>query len=222
MAKVQILTNIPEFLTFKFNTWKRWDNQGQKGPYVTYSIGVEHKGVDEYFTVYEREYNEVFSKLGNLQGRTLEVGKFQDGKYVNWSIKENGADITPQRSYGAPQAPTSHTTPQSIQTPTPQQNQAPQLNFEPHQFVTKNMLNEIMDKQRKAFREMDKITKEVTRQLEYIKEMMKTNQNSWEMHKDMLTPLEKPIERQEETDPEIPIVGNDENFTKNASNALGI
>lgn len=102
----------------------------------------------------------------------------------------------------APKEPTSPVTPQPAHTPTPAPNQGSQLNFELHQFVTKTMLNEILDKQRKAFREMDGKITEITRQLEYIKGLMETHKEAWAMHKDMLPPLEKPIEP-EPVDPEL-------------------
>lgn len=98
MANLKLRTNVPEIINFKFDTWKEWDNEGKDGErYKTYSIGVENRGVDTYFSVYEKEYLNIFKPLGNLKDRIIEVLKYEDGKYKAWKILENGVDITPGR-----------------------------------------------------------------------------------------------------------------------------
>lgn len=93
---VELKTNIPEIVTFKFGTWKRWENQGDKGPYVKYSIGVENRGEDKYLSIYEKEYIKYFEPLGNLQDREIEILKYEDGKYKAWKLMEKGVEITPK------------------------------------------------------------------------------------------------------------------------------
>lgn len=101
MAKniyVDVKTNIPEIITPKFRSWKEWENTGKNGDYKTYSIGVEWGGQDAYFSVGEGVYKNVFEPLGDLQDRTLEVVKYEDGKYKKWKVIEGGKDITPTGS----------------------------------------------------------------------------------------------------------------------------
>lgn len=199
---VKFLTNIAEFITFKFDQPKEYPNKFKPGE-LQYSYGVEWKGQDAYLTATPK-LNQLLQALPKRQGETIQILKYEDGTAKLWKIMDiQGNDITPQTSPQTQNAPTSHVNHQQTQIPIPQPNQSLQPNFDPSQFLTKTQFNEILDKQRKAFREMDEKVKEITRQLEYIKEMMKTNGNSWEMHKDMLPPLEKPIEPQEETDPEL-------------------
>lgn len=95
MSYVDIKTNIPELVTFKFSSWKRWENDGKDGKYIKYSIGVENRGEDKYLSIYEREYQKYFESLGDLKDRILEILKYEDGKYKSWKIIENGVDITP-------------------------------------------------------------------------------------------------------------------------------
>lgn len=217
MANVKILTNVPEIMTFKFNSWKKWDNKGKDGNYVTYSIGVENKGVDAYFSVYEKEYDGLFSKLGDLQDRTLEILKYEDGKYKNWKIMENGVDITPRfGSQNAPQAPTRPLTDQNAQTPTQSNYSIPE-----GQYLLIKTYNETLDKQRTVFRGMESKIKELeakvedlTKKVGYMTEMFKqANPDAYELHKNELP---EPIE------PEIPIIEPVSDQAKTMADALGI
>ena len=85
-------TNIAELVTFSFNEPKIFVNQGQYGQYNTYSYGVVHRGVNKYFSADQRLYD-ALSKLGALQGRELEILKYEQGKYRHWKISENGQVI---------------------------------------------------------------------------------------------------------------------------------
>lgn len=102
--------------------------------------------------------------------------------------------------------------PQSPQT----QNFAPQQSFTPQgntnmpldQFLTKEAFNKTLDAQRLAFKEMAERIAELTRQVEYFKELWKLkNPTAFEVHKDQLE--------------EIPVIGKD-NFVDDASKALGL
>ena len=83
----------------------------------------------------------------------------------------------------APQATTSDFHMQSIQT---------------DQFLTKTQYNEILDKQRAAFREMQAKVDECVKQVEYFKELWKLrNPDAGEIHADQIEeiPIIKPEEQ---------------------------
>lgn len=97
---------------------------------------------------------------------------------------------------------TSPNAPQDTQRQfTPQSN----TNIPLDQFLTKEAFNKTLDAQRKAFSEMSTRIAELTKQLDYFKELWKTqNPNAFEVHKD-----------------QIPVIGA-ENFEEEAGKILGI
>jgi uncharacterized Zn finger protein (UPF0148 family) len=96
--------------------------------------------------------------------------------------------------------------PQSPQT----QNLPPQQGFytqgiQPTQYITKDEYESILARQRESFKEMSTRIAELTQQVEYLKEIFKKNEPSaFIVHEDA-----------------IPVIGK-ENFTENASKALGL
>lgn len=99
--KLKFLTNVPEEVTFKFDSPKVWDNTSQDGKaYKTYSYLVVNRGVDKYMSA-TQYLNDLLSQLGGLRDRTLSIEQVQDPadlKKKYWVIKENGMEVTPSKS----------------------------------------------------------------------------------------------------------------------------
>ena len=150
---IDIKTNIPEIIKFKFDTFKKWENTSQAGkPYVSYSIGTEWKGQDAYFSLFESDYLKAFAQLdGQLKDRTLEIEKVEgDGGRKYWVIKENGNDITPQNAPQPQNTPT-----QSIQTPPVSSSEAK----EPFNYIL-SAIKKLNENQTKIIAEITKIKEE--------------------------------------------------------------
>lgn len=94
--KVKFLTNMATPVTFKYDTPREFEGEYGK----SYSYGVEYKGEDAYMSVTPM-LNDMLQKLGPLQGKSLEILKYQDPdsddlKKVFWKILDaSGNDITP-------------------------------------------------------------------------------------------------------------------------------
>jgi len=113
------------------------------------------------------------------------TGAYCKACYIKWANQNK-----PQGSYNAPQASKTNETPQSIDL---------------HQFITKTEYNAILDRQRAVFTKMQDQINEMGKQIEYFKELWKTqNPTAFVVHED-----------------QIPVVGM-ENFKQDASNILGI
>jgi hypothetical protein len=104
---VEPKTNIPEVITFQFDSFKKCKNTSKRTgkPFTSYSIGVENRGEDKYYSIFEEDYN-LFAQLGDLKGRTMEICKVEGEKNRKYLIiKENGVDITPTIAPQATQSP---------------------------------------------------------------------------------------------------------------------
>lgn len=89
--QVKFLTNISERLTFKFGDFK--SGESAHGPWYLYT--VEHKGEDKALFP-SAKLHSMLQSIGSLEGRTLEILKYEDGNVKMWKILENGQDITPK------------------------------------------------------------------------------------------------------------------------------
>ena len=88
---LKIMTNVPEIITFQFDDFKT--GTGQYGQWYMYT--VENRGVNKTFFPSEH-LHQLLQTIGNLQGKTLEIVKYEDGNFKNWKIVQNGLDITPK------------------------------------------------------------------------------------------------------------------------------
>lgn len=94
---VSLKTNIPELVEFQFNEplkdkvtgsiWKQ--NQWGKNQCI---FGVVHNGIDSYLTCSEALYN-IVNQVENLQGKTLEILKYEDGTTKLWKVLYNGEEV---------------------------------------------------------------------------------------------------------------------------------
>lgn len=196
MAKniyVEVKTNIPEMITPKFRTWKEWENEGTNGKYKTYSIGVEWRGQDAYFSVNEGVYRAVFEPLGDLQDRTLEILKYEDGKYKRWKVMENGVEITPKAKNGAAISLKPQTTPYTQKEP----NTPYTPKFASQEQIAK--INENIQKMVKKIVEMEMNIDGLMGAL-----ITKKNEKAFELHKATTKPLRDKMEtkQREQTEEE--------------------
>lgn len=76
--KFKLQTNIPLECTFKYDSPKVWENQGEKGPYKTYSYAITVGKVEGYLGLYEHEM-EKLKQYEPLKGKTLVLLKHEVG-----------------------------------------------------------------------------------------------------------------------------------------------
>ena len=113
LEALKIQTNVPEIITFKFPDFKTGTNDyGQ-----WYKYTVENRGVDKVFFPTEYLHN-MLQTIGTLEGKTLEILKYENGTFKNWKIFEAGLDITPKIIKNTP---ASTSTPRNNPLPVKQQ-----------------------------------------------------------------------------------------------------
>lgn len=177
--KINVLTNIPFMVQFKYDKPKVWDNVGQDGKaYQTFSYAVIHQGVDTYLNA-DWKLQPMLEKMGNLKDKEFQLLKYQDGKYTNWKIMDvHGNDITPTAQY------------------TPQPQNAPQTSFpqQQAQTPTPDQFKALEDKIRAAFAARDKqigeqleMIMDLKQKLAYMTGLFKEHsKDAFEVHKDQL------------------------------------
>lgn len=148
LETLKLNTNIPELLEFKYNEFK--SGQGQYGTW--HMTTVVHRGVDKTFFPTEFLYGKLM-ELGNLQGKTFQITKIEDGEYKSWKIcDERGAEITPS----APQSPTSHASTVKQQSTNPQLNESLEakirVSFEKRDKAIEELATMVIELQEKVAR----------------------------------------------------------------------
>lgn len=102
MNYLKFKTNLPEMVTFKFNQGIEKDNPFKQGE-KQYQYGVTYQGED-YMLTATPILNDKLQKVGNLQGKTLQILKYEDGQKKFWKILDaQGQEIElGQSNYSKP------------------------------------------------------------------------------------------------------------------------
>lgn len=87
---VKFLTNIPETITFNFDTPSKNKETGEdfkinQWGSKQFNYGVVWKGLDSYLTASETLHN-ILKNLNGLRGKTIQILKYEDGKRNLWKI----------------------------------------------------------------------------------------------------------------------------------------
>ena len=165
---VKFRTNIAEPVTFKYDQPKEYPNKFKPGE-MQYSYGVEWHGVDAYLTATPK-LNELLQGLPKREGEQIQILKYEEGTTKFWKIMDaQGNDITPGQS-NVPK-----------KTETRSQGQIG------GNYVTLEQYNQVLEKQRAAFAKMSENVDECVEQVEYFKQLWKTqNPEANKVHEDAI------------------------------------
>ncbi len=172
-------TNIPELVTFQYDDFKT--GTGEYGEWFKYVI--ENRGETKVMFP-TKILHEIIQRLSPLQGKTIEICKYEDGQRKLWKLSENGQPINAQNA-PAPSAPT-QTTPAPMQTP---QNA---------EFVSKEQYDRMVLATTNNFATISKTIKEMKAEIKALKLLNvkledKADPSAFEIHNDINQVEEIPI-----------------------------